>query len=46
MSNIQLTEIERVKEISKQDFYTNYVKKQKPVVVEQLIAQRSKILAY
>ena len=33
---LQLTEIERVKTISKKDFYTNFVKKQKPVVVEQL----------
>jgi Cupin-like domain len=33
---LQLTEIERVKTISREDFYTNYVKKQKPVVVEQL----------
>lgn len=31
-----LTEIERVKTISKEDFYNNYVKKQKPLVVEQL----------
>lgn len=35
---LQLTEIERVKTISKKDFYNNYVKKQKPVVVEQLTA--------
>lgn len=33
---LQLTEIERVKTISKEDFFTNFVKKQKPVVVEQL----------
>lgn len=33
---LQLKEIERVKTISKKDFYTNFVKKQKPVVVEQL----------
>ncbi len=33
---LHLTEIERVKTISKADFYTKYVKKQKPVVVEQL----------
>lgn len=33
---IHLTEIERVKTISKEDFYQNYVLKQKPVVVEQL----------
>lgn len=33
---IHLTEIERVKTISKEDFYNNYVKKQKPLVIEQL----------
>jgi hypothetical protein len=33
---LHLTEIERVKTISKADFFNNYVKKQKPVVVEQL----------
>ena len=33
---LQLKEIERVKTISKKDFYSNFVKKQKPVVVEQL----------
>lgn len=33
---LNLTEIERVKTISKEDFYNNYVKKQKPLVVEQL----------
>lgn len=33
---LNLTEIERVKTISKEDFYRNYVKKQKPVVIEQL----------
>lgn len=33
---LNLTEIERVKSISKEDFYNQYVKKQKPVVVEQL----------
>ena len=33
---LNLTEIERVKTISKKDFYQNYVKKQIPVVVEQL----------
>jgi hypothetical protein len=33
---LQLTEIERVKTISKEDFHANFVKKQKPVVVEQL----------
>ncbi len=35
---LHLTEIERIKTISKKDFYTNYVKKQKPVVIEQLTA--------
>jgi hypothetical protein len=34
--SLQLTQIERVKTISKKDFYTNYVKKQKPVVIEKL----------
>ncbi|MBP9793756.1 MAG: cupin-like domain-containing protein [Flavobacterium sp.] len=33
---LNLTEIERVKTISKKDFYANYVKKQKPLVIEQL----------
>lgn len=33
---LNLTEIERVKTISRDDFYTNYVRKQKPVVIEQL----------
>lgn len=33
---LHLTEIERVKTISKEDFYNNYVKKQIPLVVEQL----------
>lgn len=33
---LALSEIERVKTISKEDFYNNYVKKQKPLVVEQL----------
>lgn len=33
---INLIEIERVENISKEDFYTNYVKKQKPLVVEKL----------
>ncbi|WP_396194485.1 cupin-like domain-containing protein [Flavobacterium sp.] len=36
--SLNLTEIERVKTISKEDFYNLYVKKQKPVVVEQLTA--------
>lgn len=36
--SLNLTEIERVKTISKADFYNLYVKKQKPVVVEQLTA--------
>lgn len=31
---IFLEEIERVKTISKEDFYNKYVKKQKPVVIE------------
>lgn len=35
--SLNLTQIERVKTITKEDFYNNYVKKQKPVVVEQLI---------
>ncbi len=35
--SMNLTQIERVKKITKEDFYNNYVKKQKPVVVEQLI---------
>jgi hypothetical protein len=34
--SLNLTEIERVKNITKENFYNNYVKKQKPVVVEQL----------
>ena len=33
---LNLVEIPRVKTISKEDFYNNYVKKQRPVVVEQL----------
>lgn len=33
---LHLTEIERVKTISKEDFYNNYVKKQKPLVIERL----------
>jgi len=33
---LNLTEIERVKTISKEDFYNNYVKKQKPLVIEEL----------
>lgn len=36
MSSLHLTEIERIETISKEDFYTNYVKKQKPVVIQQL----------
>lgn len=36
MGRIQLKEIERVKKISKDDFYNNYVKKQRPVVIENL----------
>lgn len=34
--SLALTEIERVKTISKKDFYNNYVKKQKPLVIERL----------
>lgn len=34
---LALSEIERVKTISKEDFYNNYVKKQMPIVVEQYI---------
>ena len=34
--SLNLIEIERVKTISKEEFYQNYVKKQKPVVVEKL----------
>jgi Cupin-like domain len=34
--SLNLKEIERVKTISKEDFYNNYVKKQKPLVIEQL----------
>jgi ribosomal protein L16 Arg81 hydroxylase len=33
---LDLTAIERVKTITKEDFYNNYIKKQKPVVIEQL----------
>lgn len=33
---IKLNPIERVKTISKEDFYTNYVCKQKPLVIEKL----------
>lgn len=33
---LDLTAIERVTTITKKDFYNNYVKKQKPVVIEQL----------
>lgn len=33
---MKLHEIERVKTISQHDFFNNYVKKQKPVVIEQL----------
>lgn len=35
---LNLVEIPRVKTISKEDFYNNYVKKQKPLVIEQLTA--------
>jgi hypothetical protein len=34
--SIQLQEIERRNTISKEEFYNNYVKKQKPVVIEKL----------
>lgn len=33
---LNLSPIERVKTISKEDFYNNYVKKQKPLVIERL----------
>lgn len=33
---LNLTPIDRVKTISKEDFYNNYVRKQKPVVIEKL----------
>ena len=33
---LQLTEIERVKTISKEEFYKNYIVKQKPLVIEKL----------
>lgn len=33
---LNLTDIERVSTISKQDFFNNYVKKQKPLVIERL----------
>lgn len=36
---LHLTPIERVKNISKKDFFENYVQKQKPVVVEQLTSE-------
>lgn len=36
MSSLDLTTIERLETISKEDFYTNYVKKQKPVVIQKL----------
>lgn len=36
---LHLTPIERVKTISKKDFFENYVQKQKPVVVEQLTSE-------
>lgn len=35
---LHLTEIDRVKTISKEDFYRKYVKNQKPLVIEQLTA--------
>ncbi|OAZ03808.1 cupin-like domain-containing protein [Flavobacterium succinicans] len=33
---LNLTEIERVETISKEDFYNQYIKKQKPVVIQKL----------
>lgn len=36
MKSISLQPIERIKTISKKEFYTNYVKKKKPVVIEEL----------
>lgn len=33
---LNLATIERVKNISKEDFYNNYYKKQKPLVIEEL----------
>lgn len=36
MSKLQLAEIERVQSITKEDFYKNYVKPQKPLVIETL----------
>lgn len=36
--SLSLTQIERVSTISKEDFYNNYVKKQKPLVIERLTA--------
>lgn len=36
MSSLHLNEIERIETISQEDFYTHYVKKQKPVVIEKL----------
>jgi len=36
---LHLTPIERVKTISKKDFFENYVQKQQPVVVEQLTSE-------
>jgi hypothetical protein len=34
--SLNLTEIDRLKTISKEDFYAQYVRKQKPVVIEKL----------
>lgn len=36
LMSLHLTEIARVKTITKEDFYNNYVKLQKPVVIEKL----------
>lgn len=36
--NLNLSPIDRVQTISKQDFYNNYVKPQKPLVIEKLTA--------
>ncbi|HOZ74042.1 MAG TPA: cupin-like domain-containing protein [Flavobacterium sp.] len=36
--SLSLTPIERVATISKEDFYNNYVRKQKPLVIERLTA--------
>ena len=33
---LNLTKIERVETISKEDFYNHYIKKQKPLVIQKL----------